>query len=55
MSIVKERHVKCPYEKQCTSVAGNCHRWKLEATSKNGNRMSVVRLVYDCSRPLTKV
>lgn len=34
MSIVKEIHVKCPYEKQCTSVAGNCHRWKLEATAK---------------------
>ena len=55
MSIIKERHVKCPYEKQCTSEIGYCHRWKLEATSKNGNRMHVVRLVYDCNRPLTKV
>ena len=55
VSVIKERHVKCPYEKQCTSEIGYCHRWKLEATSKNGNRMHIIRLVYDCNRPLSKV
>ena len=54
MKNVKERHVQCPFEKNCTNTT-YCHFWKTEVTDRINGRLVIVRDVFDCDRPVIKV
>lgn len=50
-----EKHVKCPYLKDCTSKIGFCHRHTTEAFADVNGRLEIVKVIHDCNKPLIKV
>lgn len=55
MQIAVVRGVRCPYEKECTSSAGFCHRWKHQTFTPENGRLVLTTLIYECNKPLKKV
>lgn len=54
MENVKERHIQCPFIKDCTNTT-YCHYWKTEVTDKTDGRLVIMRDIHDCDRPVRKV
>ena len=52
---IEEKHILCPYEKECKSLAGYCHRWKIETTNLVNGKMIITKIIHDCDKPLTKI
>ena len=55
MRTVNEKHMKCPYENECKSKYGYCHRWKVEDTTLVDGKLITTRIIYDCNKSLIKV
>lgn len=54
MEGVKEKHIQCPFEKDCTNTT-YCHCWKTEITSRTDGKLIIVRDIFDCDRSVIKV
>lgn len=55
VNIINEKHMKCPYENECKSKYGYCHRWKVEDTTLVDGKLITTKIIYDCNKSLIKV
>ena len=55
MSSINEKHMRCPYENECKSKDGYCHRWKIENTTLVDGKLVTTKIIYDCNKSLIKV
>ena len=51
----KEKHMECPYKKDCKATIGFCHIWKDQITYRENGIVKMETIIYDCDRPLKKV
>lgn len=52
---ISEHHVPCPYQKDCNSQNGFCHRWLNETIVRHNGRLIVRKEIYDCVKLLEKI